>query len=258
VVDRQGSASYEALAELLQVSTMTVRRNCEELIRLGKIIKTMGGIQQAHAPAYLYEDPVRTRMATNREQKRAIAEKALELIPDGLTIFIDGGTTNLALAKLIADRRRGLTILTNSALICLELGRGQNTIIGIGGEYDPVTLSFVGAQAEDMAKSFFVDRAFFTTKGFLPADGTYESAVATFRIKQIIAERSVESILLVDHTKFGHRALSKVLDISEIQQVVTDEGAVELDLTPLRRTGVRINIAGQAKVEVPQDAAHAN
>jgi DeoR family transcriptional regulator, fructose operon transcriptional repressor len=258
VVDRQGSASFEALAELLQVSTMTVRRNCEELIRVGKIIKTMGGIQQAHAPAYLYEDPVRTRMATNREQKRAIAEKALELIPDGLTIFIDGGTTNLALAKLIADRRRGLTILTNSALICLELGRGQNTIIGIGGEYDPVTLSFVGAQAEDMAKSFFVDRAFFTTKGFLPADGTYESAVATFRIKQIIAERSVESILLVDHTKFGHRALSKVLDISEIQQVVTDEGAVELDLTPLRRTGVRINIAGQAKVEVPQDAAHAN
>lgn len=109
-----------------------------------------------------------------------------------------------------------------------------------------------------MAKSFFVDRAFFTTKGFLPADGTYESAVATFRIKQIIAERAVESILLVDHTKFGHRALSKVLDISEIQQVVTDEGALKLDLTSLERAGIRINIAGRAKVERPQDAAHAN
>jgi DeoR family transcriptional regulator, fructose operon transcriptional repressor len=258
VVDRQGSASYEALAELLQVSTMTVRRNCEDLFRLGKIIKTMGGIQQAHAPAYLYEDPVRARMATNREQKRLIAEKALELIPDDQTIFIDGGTTNLALARLMADRRRGLTILTNSALICLELGKGQNTIIGIGGEYDPMTLSFVGANAEEMAKSFFVDRAFFTTKGFLPADGTYESAVATFRIKRIIAERAVESILLVDHTKFGDRALSKVLDISEIQQVVTDEGPSELDLTSLEQAGVRINIAGQAKVEHPQDAAHAN
>lgn len=258
VVDRQGSASYEALAELLQVSTMTVRRDCEDLFRLGKIIKTMGGIQQAHAPGYLYEDPVRARIVTNREQKLQIAEKALELISEGQTIFIDGGTTNLALARLIADRRRGLTILTNSALICLELSKGQNTIIGIGGEYDPVTLSFVGAHAEEMAKSFFVDLAFFTTKGFLPANGTYESAVATFRIKQIIAERAIESILLVDHTKFGHRALSKVLDISEIQQVVTDEGALKLDLTLLERAGIRINIAGQAKVERPQDAAHAN
>ena len=43
VVDRQGTATYEALAEWMQVSTMTVRRDCEDLIRLGKIIKTIGG-----------------------------------------------------------------------------------------------------------------------------------------------------------------------------------------------------------------------
>ena len=251
MVDRQGTASYEALADLLQVSTMTVRRDCEELAQFGKIIKTIGGIQQAHAPAYLYENTVRERIATNRAEKRAIAAKALDLIPNNQTIFIDGGTTNLALAKLIADSRTGLTILTNSALTCLELSKGQNTIIGIGGEYDPLALSFVGPQAEEMAKSFFVDQAFLTTKGFLPADGTYESAVATFRIKQNVAERAVETVLLVDHTKFGHRALSKVLDISQIQQVVTDEGTAESDLESLRRAGIRVNVATLAKVENP-------
>jgi DeoR/GlpR family transcriptional regulator of sugar metabolism len=258
LVDQQGTASYEALADLLQVSTMTVRRDCEELAKLGKIIKSIGGIQQAHAPAYLYENTVRERIATNRAEKRAIAAKALDLIPNNHTIFIDGGTTNLALAKLIADCRIGLTILTNSALTCLELSRGQNTIIGIGGEYDPLALSFVGPQAEEMAKSFFVDQAFLTTKGFLPADGTYESAVATFRIKQIVAERAVETVLLVDHTKFGHRALSKVLDISQIQQVVTDEGTSESDLTSLRRAGINVNVASLPKVESPQHAAQAN
>jgi len=258
LLDRQGTASYEALADLLQVSTMTVRRDCEELAQLGKIIKTIGGIQQAHAPAYLYENTVRERIATNRAEKRAIAAKALDLIPNNQTIFIDGGTTNLALAKLIADCRTGLTILTNSALTCLELSKGQNTIIGIGGEYDPLALSFVGPQAEEMAKSFFVDQAFLTTKGFLPADGTYESAVATFRIKQNVAERAVETVLLVDHTKFGHRALSKVLDISQIQQVVTDDGTLESDLTSLRRAGIRVNVATLPKVEFPQHAAPAN
>ena len=258
LIDQQGTASYEALADLLQVSTMTVRRDCEELAQLGKIIKTIGGIQQAHAPAYLYENTVRERIATNRAEKRAIAAKALDLIPNNQTIFIDGGTTNLALARLIADSRTGLTILTNSVLTCLELSKGQNTVIGIGGEYDPLALSFVGPQAEEMAKSFFVDQAFLTTKGFLPADGTYESAVATFRIKQNVVERAVETVLLVDHTKFGHRALSKVLDISQIQQVVTDEGTAESDLASLRRAGIRVNVATLAKVESPQHAAQAH
>ena len=258
LIDQQGTASYEALADMLQVSTMTVRRDCEELAQLGKIIKTIGGIQQAHAPAYLYENTVRERIATNPAEKRAIAAKALDLIPNNQTIFIDGGTTNLALARLIADSRTGLTILTNSALTCLELSKGQNTIIGIGGEYDPLALSFVGPQAEEMAKSFFVDQAFLTTKGFLPADGTYESAVATFRIKQNVAERAVETVLLVDHTKFGHRALTKVLDISQIQQVITDEGTAESDLESLRRAGIRVNVATLAKVESPQHAAQAN
>jgi DeoR/GlpR family transcriptional regulator of sugar metabolism len=254
MVDRQGTASYEALAGLLQVSTMTVRRDCEELARLGRIIKTIGGIQQAHAPASLYEGAVRERISTNRAEKQAIAAKAIDLIPNDQTIFIDGSTTNLALAKLIADRRTGLTIVTNSALTCLELSKSRNTIIGIGGEYDPITLSFVGAQAEDMAKSFFVDQAFFSTKGFLVADGTYESAVANFRIKQIMAERAVEIILLVDHTKFGRRALSKVLDISQIQQVVTDEGIKGADLTVLQGAGINVNVATLAKVESPQNA----
>jgi DeoR/GlpR family transcriptional regulator of sugar metabolism len=106
-----------------------------------------------------------------------------------------------------------------------------------------------------MAKSFFVDQAFLTTKGFIPADGTYESAVATFRIKQIMAERAVETVLLVDHTKFGHRALSKVLDISQIQQVVTDEGTPKSDLASLGRAGINVKVAALAEVESPQHAA---
>jgi len=147
---------------------MTVRRDCDELVRLGRVIKTVGGIQQASAAPYLYENSVRERIASNQSEKRAIAAKALELIRDHQTIFIDGGTTNLTLARLIAVQRTGLTILTNSALTCLELSKGNNTIIGIGGEYDPITLSFAGPQADEMAKSFLIDQAFLSTKGFLP------------------------------------------------------------------------------------------
>src|SRR6202022_406204 len=89
LLDRQGTASYEALADLLHVSTMTDRRGRQRLAKLGNIIKTIGGIQQAHAPAYLYENAVRERIATNRAENRAIAAMPLDLIPPDQTIFID-------------------------------------------------------------------------------------------------------------------------------------------------------------------------
>jgi DeoR family transcriptional regulator of aga operon len=253
-LDREGTVLYDDLARFLHVSSMTIRRDCEELARAGRVIKTLGGIQQAHAPAYLYESAVRERISTNRAEKRAIALEALKLIGTNQTIFIDGGTTNLALARLIGNQRPGLTIVTNSALACLEMSQGDHTIIGIGGQYDPTTLSFVGPQAEDFAKSLFVDLAFFSTKAFLPADGTYESSVATLRMKQILAGQAVETALLVDHTKFGRRSLSKVLDISQIHHVVTDDRTSSGDMELLANANVRVH---QAIVPKAEDRAYA-
>ena len=248
-LERHGSASYNDLAELLNVSTMTVRRDCDELASTGKIIKTVGGVQQAHAPLYLYENGIWERMSANRAEKRAIAQQALELLGNNQAIFVDGGTTCLELAKLIAEECSGLTIVTNSAMACLEMGNDRNTVIGIGGEYDPATLSFVGPQAEAFARTVFVDLAFFSTKGFLPLDGTYESAVATFRIKQILADQAVCTALLVDHTKFGRRALSKVLDISQIQYVVTDDQAPAVDMSYLGDANIQVIRASTGKTE---------
>jgi DeoR family transcriptional regulator, aga operon transcriptional repressor len=242
-LDREGTASYDDLARVLQISSMTVRRDCEELARTGQVIKTVGGVQQAHAPPYLYESTVRERISANRAEKRAIAAEALKLVGANQTIFIDGGTTNLVLARLIGNEHSGLTIVTNSALACLEMSQGDHTIIGIGGQYDPATLSFVGPLAEDFARSLFVDLAFFSTKAFLPADGTYESSVATLRIKQILARQAVETALLVDHTKFGRRSLSKVLDISQIGHVVTDDRTSDADIRRLEHAKVRVHQA---------------
>jgi DeoR/GlpR family transcriptional regulator of sugar metabolism len=243
LLERQGTASYEDIAKMLKVSNMTVRRECEALAHSEKIIKTVGGIQRADAPATLLEGRVDDRLLINRAEKQAIARKALELIDEQHTIYIDGSTTCLELAKLFARERSRLTVVTNSTLICLEMRKGHNTVIGIGGEFDHESLSFVGSQAEISAKTFFVDLAIVSTKGFLPADGTYESLVATFRIKQIMAEQSSKLVLLVDHTKFGKRSLSKVLDISQIHHVVTDNKTSKTDITQLEERVHKVTVA---------------
>ena len=92
--------------------------------------------------------------------------------------------------------------------------------------------------SEEAAGQFFVDLAFMSTKGFQPTDGTFESSLSTIQIKRIIAQQCAKMMLLVDHSKFGQRALSKVLDLSQIGEVITDDHARNEIFRPCGKEGL--------------------
>ena len=240
-LERAGAGSYAELAERLGVSTMTVRREVDRLAAGGFVIKTLGGVQRADAPGYLMETAIQARMGHKRLEKQAIARAAIALAEGAETLFLDGSTTCLELAKLIARRLRGVTVVTNSALTALEIGRNRNnTVVGIGGEFDLNSCCFVGSVAEEAAERYYVDVAFISTMGFLPGEGTFESTVANFRVKQILSRRARRVALLVDHSKFGQRALARVLATGEIHAVVTDSGTASEHLSELAAAGVEV------------------
>ena len=256
-LEAAGAGTYEELAAALRVSTMTVRRDLAELIRQGAVIKTVGGVQKAAAPSYLFETAVHSRLALCRQEKRAIARRALELVTPGSTLFVDGSSTCLEFARALAKDGPAVTVVTNSAFVCLELGKAtRHTVIGIGGQYDANSLSYVGPQAEDLAKTLFVDTAFLGTKGILPAKGTFESSVPTLRIKQLIARQCSRVVLLADHTKFGQRGLNQVLTIDQIHTVVTDDRTSRADLATLGKK-VRSVVVAPARRPVLKGTAHA-
>ena len=243
-LERHGACNYEELAERMRVSSMTIRRDIDKLARAKAVIKILGGAQRANAPSELYELQLASRLSSQNDEKQAIAVKALEVIRPGEIIFLDGSTTCFELAKLLSRKVKNLTVITNSVLISHEISRNRNvsTLI-IGGEYDPGTMCCAGATGEDQAKRFFVEKAFMSTRGFLPTEGTFESSVGLFRIKQMLAKQSGKVILLVDHSKFGQRALCKVLDVSQIDTVITDEGTSEDDLTLLKKAGRNVLVS---------------
>ncbi len=256
-LEQDGACSYDALAATLGVSSMTVRRDLGELIRRGAVIKSVGGVQRAHAPSYLYETALHSRLAVNRQEKRAIARAALGLIKAQQTVFLDGSSSCLELARALAKEKRAVTVVTNSALVCLELGKNSElSVVGIGGHYDANSLSYVGPQAEDWAKTLFFDLAFVGTKAFLPAKGTFESSLPTFRIKQIVAQRCGVLVLLADHSKFGQRALSQVLDVAQIHTVVTDDRTSRADLTLLAKKVKNVLVAPVNRI-AQKGSAHA-
>lgn len=244
-VETWGRISYEDLAKFLGVSTMTVRRDCNELCEAGKVIKTVGGVQPVNGEQVLHEKTTDERMSSNALEKQAIAKTALELIRGSCTIFVDGSTTCLALAKLIDGERADITVVTHSAQICLAMRSGKNNVICAGGEFDPRSLCLVGDETENFLKALFIDIAFVSATGFLPTEGTFESGPPTFRVKQVAARQAHETALLADHTKFGRRALSKVLDISQIHYVVTDDAVSEPDRVALQKAKIQVKVATQ-------------
>lgn len=257
-LDSVGVCSYQDLARMLNVSEMTIRRDIDKLAQKGKVIKTLGGVQTARASRRLYESPVQERLPIQRVEKEQIAREAMRQIKPHQTIFLDGGSTCLILARHLSAKLKGLTIVTHSALACMEFGQTSgNAVFCLGGQFDPTSACFTGPTTEEAARRFFVDVAFFTTKGFRPEEGTFESSIATFRIKQIVAEQAARVVLLVDHSKFGAQALCKVLDIGQIHEVITDAGTTEDNLSSLaeRNVVVRVESEGRLPLEVVSDVS---
>lgn len=248
LLQARGTGTYVELGKLLGVSSMTIRRDIDQLARADRLIKTLGGAQYAKVPQFLYESSLSSRLGVNRAAKDLIAAQAVAQVRPRQTIFLDGSTTCIAFARAIARSGPEVTVITNSALIAMELGAsGTAKVICLGGDYDAQSASFVGSLAEEACGRFCIDTTFLSTKSFIAAEGTYESSTATLRIKQLVAKRSTRVVLLVDSSKFGQRALCKVLDVSLIKLVITDRQCPKSTQQVLRRSGCEVIVAGSAR-----------
>ena len=245
----KGAITYEELASVFNMSAMTIRRDVEQLAKDGKVLKVLGGVQIANAPDNYYETQLTQRFRQNREAKIAIAEKAVESIQSRDTIFLDGSTTCLELAKILARCGKGTTVVTNSILVCQKLGVNNTLrILTMGGQYDPDSFSFAGELSEQQIDQYYFDKAFMSTRGFIPSEGTFESNIGTFRLKQLIARNSNEVVLLVDSSKFGKRALSKVLNMSDINRVITNDDVSESDISSIKNGGCVVDVVSMKSV----------
>lgn len=244
LLQAKGSCTYAELQESLGVSSMTARRDVAALAARGALIKTLGGAQQSGVPPFLHESAISSRFDVNRTEKDQIAEAAMALVSNQQWIYLDGSTTCLAFARRLARSGLKLNVLTNSAMTAMELGASSSLkVTSPGGEYDAQSGCFVGALAEETLGRFSVDVMFMSTKAFLSSDGTYESGMGTLRLKQIVAKRAARRVLLVDSSKFGQRALCKVIDVEALDVVVTDANCPRAHLRALRRAGVEVILA---------------
>ena len=224
-------------ARLLGVSEHTIRRDLQVLARQGVCKKVYGGAVSQLKQSASFE----TRMEESVSEKSRVAGVCAQMITPGSCIFIDAGSTYLAMARMIPAALE-VTIVTNSPQIAALLSsREQGELILLGGKVNPKTGSTLGSDTVNQVRNMVFDQAFIGVCGLDAQAGLsavyYEDAC--FK-KEVIAQ-SNEVIAAVIADKMSQVARYKVAPCEDIDVVVVSE---ETNTRGFSNAGFRIEVAG--------------
>jgi DeoR/GlpR family transcriptional regulator of sugar metabolism len=212
------SIKVTTLAELLDVSQVTIRKDLDNLERKGLI-------HRSHGYASLDgTDDVGRRMAFNHAVKRRIAKAASAMVDEGETVMIESGSCCAMFAEELALARKNVTIITNSAFIANYVCRlPQVKIILLGGYYQPESQVLVGPMTVKCGEIFFSDKFFLGADGFLPEFGFTGRDHLRVETTMKLAERAKQIYVLTDSAKFQHRGVYNMIRLDKVAGVFTDD-----------------------------------
>lgn len=228
-VDRDGAVRLIDLAERLEVSEMTVRRDLDELEMAGQLKRVRGGAVAIERPRHFDE-----RRSTRPRAKQTIARKAAELIPQTGAVAFDASSTVGTLAAHLEPMPK-LTIVTNSVenYTALRAGHAGASVL-IGGEAEPSTGSLVGPVACDGAASMLYKAFFLSASGVEHDRGTSEVSLIESQVKRVFARQSNRVHLCLDSAKLGGRSTAVTLPFDRIDTLITELDPDDPRLAPFR------------------------
>ncbi|MGF6712438.1 DeoR/GlpR family transcriptional regulator of sugar metabolism [Luteibacter sp. W1I16] len=234
---REGKVVAADLAQEFRVSEDSIRRDLRDLAAQGLCRRVYGGALLA-----VNIPPLDERHAERAELKRELAKTALGLVGNDQILFIDAGSTNTALAKMLPENR-GLTVVTNAPDVALAvLGRPGFDVIMLGGKLDPAIGGAIGSRTVRQAQDIRADLCFPGVCAIDPERGlwTYDEEETVF--KQAIIEASGETVAIATPDKLVASATHHTVPITGIAHLVV---AVDTDAAVVERyraAGVMVHL----------------
>jgi len=246
VLDLVNERSFVALGELAKVlntSESTIRRDLDYWDEHGLIKRTHGGA--------MFRDDVQAMPALEERSSRAVEEKnqiaqaAARRIQNGDSILLDGGTTTLELARLLVGRP--LQIVTNSLPIAQLFASSRETdLVILGGYVYPRTGVALGPLTIRMLEEIHVHQLIMGVGG-ITAEGLFNSNLLLVETERAMMRSADEVVVLADHTKIGHKALTFLCGLTDIDTLIVDHGIQPEQRSLIQRAEVRLIVAGEAE-----------
>ena len=212
LISKQSVISINNLVNILGVSHMTVHGDQQKLEEDGKVISVSGGVQLLERLSSEPTHDDKSLLATT--EKAAISKKAVELIQEHSTIYLDAGTTTLEIAKQIANRN-DLLVITNDFVIAHYLMVINKSNRSSVGEY---AAQFIRQISVDIA---FISPSSWNLKGLTTPD---EQKIP---VKKAIIQFSQKNILVTDSSKYGKVATFLLYPLSSLDTIICDKGLPE-------------------------------
>ncbi|WP_068085125.1 DeoR/GlpR family DNA-binding transcription regulator [Novosphingobium rosa] len=221
-LDEGHAVSAADLAIEFDVSEDAIRRDLRTLAAQGRCRRVYGGA----LPLSPASTPISTRMREGKDNKRNLAAAALPLIQPGELLFLDNGSTNLALATMLPTDI-GISVATNAiAIAAAVLALGDIPVIMIGGPVDPDVGGCVGAAATLAVQQLNIDRTFLGTCALSIDEGlgAFDSDDAIF--KRALVDVSRQIVVMATTEKLETRARHRIAPLSRLSALVVEQDAI--------------------------------
>lgn len=219
--DRE-EVDIHSLATHFGVSEMTIRRDLGVLEDGGVVRRLVGG-RALLLDTKSREPALSTRSQAAYETKSHIGRAVVELLSDDEVVFIDGGSTALAVAHALRGSGRALTVLTRSLLVVAELAEEPNIeIFMLGGRVKLSEMLTTSATTSDDLRHYNVDTYVMGISGVHATRGLTDYDPDESQGKRLAIERADRVVLVADHSKLGRVLMSRVAGLGDVSVLVTD------------------------------------
>lgn len=240
LVNQDGRVLVKELAEKFGTSQITIRKDLELLHSNGHVHRTHGGALTVESGA-LVDPTLREKEKLHRKEKLRIAETAAHMVQEGESVLLDSGTTTTAVARALRDFHH-LTVITNAVNIAAELSGTQVEVILTGGIVRKNSFSLVGPLAEETLRQLSADILFLGVDGFDTKVGLSTPNLLEAKVNKVMVEVARKTVAVCDSSKFGRRAMSTIVPVTAVHQVITDKHIGKADLSSLKEAGVAVTL----------------
>jgi DeoR/GlpR family transcriptional regulator of sugar metabolism len=232
-------ATLPELADELAVSESTVRRDLDQLEEQGAAKRIHGGVlytgSSPKLPHFDANQPVQW------EKKKAIAAAAVELIEDGDSVLLDGGSTTYEVARLLVGRP--LHVVTNSLPVANLFASDSNSdLVLIGGNICPRSGVARGPYTDRMLSMVRVRKTIFSVAG-IHDEGFFNNDLLLVETERAMMQAATEVIVVADSTKFGSQSLTHLCPLQSVHHLVVDDGVTDAWREKIQTAGVDLVVA---------------
>lgn len=211
LLEQEAIVKLQDIVEATKASESTIRRDLSQLEVMGELVRVHGGAKRNFSVDL--EPSVKEKLGRYQAEKVLIGKYAAQLIQDNEFVYIDAGTTTLAMLPHI--KAKNITVVTNGLEIAQQLLELNVQTILIGGSLKSTTLAVIGSVALNQLKQYQFSKVFMGMNGIDPQYGYTTPDIEEASIKRAAISQANQAYILTDSSKFNKVSFCRVAALED-------------------------------------------